>query len=58
MSRREIKTLEAHWSRALDAALHAVEAGRAARTLPSSFCALEAQRIAAERRWLESLHWP
>lgn len=52
MSKREINALHARWSHALDLAVHAVEAGRKAGTLPGSFCQLELQHIQAERNWL------
>jgi hypothetical protein len=58
MSKRESKALEAHWSRALDVAFDAVEAGSAANTLPKSFCALELQHLRAERHWLANVRWP
>jgi hypothetical protein len=58
MSKREIKALETHWSRALDRTERAVEAGRAANTLPKFFCALELQHVQAERHWLANVHWP
>jgi hypothetical protein len=58
VSRREIKALQAHWSRALAAALDAVEAGREAETLPEAFCDAEMRQINAERRWLEAVRWP
>lgn len=58
MSKREIKVLTAHWSRALDVAVEAVEAGREAETLPAWFCESELRQIRAERRWLEAADWP
>jgi hypothetical protein len=58
MSKREIKALQAHWSRALAVALEAVEAGREAQTLPEAFCDAEVRHIKAERRWLETVQWP
>lgn len=58
MSRREIKALEAHWSRALTAGLEAVQAGREAGTLPEGFCEAEVRQIKAERQWLETVRWP
>jgi hypothetical protein len=58
MSKREIKALEAHWLRALDVALTAVEAGRAANTLLKSFCARELEHIRDERHWLSTVRWP
>jgi hypothetical protein len=58
MSKREIKALEKHWSRALDIALHAIEAGRKAETLPEVFCELEIQHIWEERHWLAEVRWP
>jgi hypothetical protein len=58
MSKREIEALEAHWSRALDIALDAIEAGRAANTLTRSFCVLELRHIQGERHWLANVRWP
>ena len=58
MSKREINALEAHWSRALDVALHAIGAGRAANTLTRSFCVLELRHIQGERQWLANVRWP
>jgi hypothetical protein len=58
MSKREIRALEAQWSRALDVAFRAVETGRQAETLPESFCELEIRHIRDERRWLASARWP
>jgi hypothetical protein len=58
MSKREIKALEAHWSRALDIATLAVEAGRDAETLSKSFCETEIRHLRQERNWLASVRWP
>jgi hypothetical protein len=58
MSTREIKALEAHWSRALDIAVLALEAGRAANALPKSFYLFELRHIQGERHWLEHVRWP
>jgi hypothetical protein len=58
MSKREIKALEAHWSRALDIAILAVEAGREAGTLSEPFCATEIRHIGQERNWLANVRWP
>lgn len=58
MSKREIKALEADWSRALDIALHAIDAGREAETLPEAFCELERRHIREERSWLAEVRWP
>jgi hypothetical protein len=58
MSAREIKALEAYWSRALDIAVLALKAGRAANALPKSFYVLELQHIQDERHWLANVRWP